>query len=218
MFIELRQEDSRFQRVASDPVAVQGHFRHVMRFGEDGIDEFAVTFFDFEDEIGANVTMNDWCMVIQCAADPRHGWQFVVINLDGLHPIQRGEPGFSDDAGDRIAHMTHLAVGQDRLELFVHRTSVAERHRMHTDQFAVAVGSPILGRQNPENAGHGGRFVCREGQDVGVRMRASNEGGIGHVWQHEIVRILTPAREETLILPPAQPLPEIHHAVLEYAL
>jgi len=118
------------------------------------------------------------------------------IDRNGLQRILGQSRRVGDDDGQRLAHITHLAVGNDRLfeAPDFRRRIVTQRNGRHL--------ADIGGRNDRMNAGPRQRDRGIDRADAAVRDRASQDRGMQHAFAVQIVDVLPTSREEAQILQP----------------
>src|SRR5262249_30273276 len=102
--------------------------------------------------------------------------------------------------------MMNLAAGECGARRLVHRPPVAERHRMHDLELAVAGSFPVLGGEREQDAGHLRCGVRRDSTNMRMRVRAASEGAPKRSRRGKIVPEPAFALQEPRILAPVQRL------------
>ena len=142
--------------------------------------------------------------------------QRIVRDLHRLGRVLGGVPGVGHDRGDDIADMVDLVAGEGRARRRIHGAAVAERHRMHDGELAVAGPGPIIGGQCQQHARPRRRGPCRHRDNARMGMRAAHEGAPGKAGQNDVIDVKSLPPDEAGILAPPQRLADVAVAVARF--
>jgi hypothetical protein len=127
----------------------------------------------------------------------------LVVHLDELREVLGQRAALGDDAGDRLAGVADLALGQDRVLV------VADLHALDRDlRVAGDTAREVGGRDDREDAG---RPLVRHAHvaDAGVRVRAADERDVGHAVEVDVVDVARGAAQHALVLAARQGTPDV---------
>ncbi len=179
--------------------------------GHRGFGLLAVAALDIEHDVGAEALVHE--RRLRCRpprADPHDAGSASIVDRYSLGGIFGGKPAFGHDRRDDVADVAHFIAGEGRTRRVVHRPAIAERHRMHDGQFAVAGALPIVGRQRQQHARHFCRGVVdRYVANARMRVRAAHERAPRGAGQRNVIDELALAAQEAHILAPAQRLADV---------
>ena len=193
-------------RVGGEPTVAQRQLDNLGGAGHRDLRLLAVAALDLEHQIATELFVHLRRIGRDSGDDIGNRRQRLVIDRDRLGGVLGLRTALGDHGRDDIADVMHLVPSESRARRAVHRPAVAERHRMHDGELAVAGVRPVLGREGEEHAGHcfGDSGVDRE--DARVSVRTAHERAPRRVRQTDVVDIATLAAQETVILAAAQRL------------
>ena len=200
------------QRGSGDAVGVERHRDHVMRPGEGRRRRLAVAALDLEDQVGAELLVQDRRVGIEAARDGGDRRQGIVVDRDRLGAVDRAVAVLGDHGGDHVADMVDLAGGERRAQHFVHRPSVGERHRVDAGQRPEPSRLPVGGGEHPEHPRQRRRRAI-DAADAGMGVGRAHEGDMRRAGGLDIVDEPTAPLEELVVLAAPQPLSDIHFRV-----
>src|SRR4029079_1761120 len=105
--------------------------------------------------------------------------------------------------------MANLSTCECRSRRAVHRTAIAERHRMYDGQFAMAGAFPVGGGQREQDPRHRRSSIGGDGIDARMRMRTAHECAPRHVRQGNVIDITSSSLNKANVLAAAQWLADI---------
>jgi hypothetical protein len=191
--------DARLHRVGHQPVVDEVQLRHVRRLGEDRIDLRLVAERPLVAlVVGRGVMKGDAAGLLRGIRHAHHRGQHLVVDLDRLGGILGLLHRIGHHHGHVVAHVAHLADGEDGVRRLLHRGAVGVVDEPAAGQPAhLAVD--VLAGEDARHAGHlrGRRGV--DGLDRRMRMRRTQEHGVGLVGQVHVVGVLPGADEEAVV-------------------
>ncbi len=129
-----------------------------------------------------------------------HRRQHLVIDLDPLGGVLRLRQRLGDDDRDRIADVVRLAMGDRRVRRHLHLRAVLGGDHPAADEIADLVGGKLGAGEHREHARHGGGRLGVDLPDLGVGMGRAQEIGMGLARTVDVVRVMTLAGDEALVL------------------
>ena len=128
------------------------------------------------------------------------GLQDIVVHVHELGRIDGLCRRLGDDYGNGITYVPDLVYGQRGMRRLLHGVAVLEIDLPAGRQTANEVGGHFLTRQHGYDPGRRAGRRAVDAFDLGVRVGAADDGGIGHFGQHDIVDVSAFAGDESLIL------------------
>ncbi len=200
-----------FHGHAAVAVMIEPPPQRVRRAGQSGLD-VALVDGELADDVGAQLLMDEGSTRpyrLLCVDDGR---QRLQVDRDELGRVLGGVAALRHHHGDRLADVTHLVGGKERLlrivQLVAHVGLPLGRQRelgiRHRRQQLQKLGAA----HHQGNAGRGGGGGRVHRPDAGVRHRTAHEGHVEHAGEDQIRHVLALAGEEPLILPPQDGLPD----------
>ena len=133
-----------------------------------------------------------------------HGGTRLVVDLDELRRVLGSRDGGRDHGGDRLAHVAHLVLSENRVGL------VGQLHAAWSADRKGSDATAQLGRGDHRQQS-GGRVRRPDSRDRGVRVVRANEHGVDHPGTVDVVDVASPSAQHARVLAPAQRHPDHAH-------
>ena len=147
--------------------------------------------------------MSSWtcgCALVAGVRGRRAGRQLLVVDLDQLGRVARLMIGLRDHAGDGVADVADLALGEHRMGARLHVRAVPGLDHPAADQIAPFGRLDVVAGQHREHAGRRLGAALVDAADPGVRVRRADEIGIDLARPVDVVREVPGAGDEALVL------------------
>ena len=168
-------------------------------FGEQGLGPRLVPRLPVKAHVARRLRPHRRCVGIERRAKVDAAGQHVVVDHDGLGRVLRRLLRLRHDEGDRVADVTHLAVGQHGMRHLGAAGAVAVLQRDNAGQAADAVRNQVLAGEDSQNAVHAGRHRGVDRQNARRRMRATQHDADGRVCHRDIVGVAPAADEQARV-------------------
>lgn len=125
--------------------------------------------------------------------------QRLVFDLKPLGGVLRLRRRLRDHDGDAVTDMPHLAVRENRLQGPVVAASFRQGRIREAWQPAEMLALGVLAREHGEDAARrlSRKFV--DAHDARMRMRRSQDVGVGQLRHRHVVHVTSPAGEKTRV-------------------
>ncbi len=188
---------ARLHGVGNQAVVGQVQLGHMGSGGEDCIHLALVADGPFVAMVVGSGFMQGRCL--GGIGDADHGAQHLVIHLDQLGGVFRLLQRFGHHHGDMVAHITHLALGQDGVRRLFHRVAVCRGDQPAARQAVDLVGRHILADKHVEYTGCGLGGGGVDAVDPGVGVRGPDEHRVALVGQRDVIGVLPATGEKAVV-------------------
>ena len=193
---------ARFHRVDHETVVDEFERDDARCLGEGGLGRLGVAhvIVPIEDDVAGNVVEQ----LRRARGDRILGLgdrrQLIIFDLDGFSGIARGVESLGHDQRHRLTDMSNLAESKHGPRGVVPRCTVAIDQRHHAGHVTESVGPNILAGGHKQYLGHAPRRGRVDALDMRVRHRRTQDEGVGHPRQGDVVGVAAPPGDKTQIL------------------
>ena len=126
--------------------------------------------------------------------------QYVVVDVDECSGRLGLPERLGDDERNLVAHVTHAALGDDRVLGLLHRGAVGRDDEPPAGQ--AADRRHILAGEDAEHSRRRARRIGVDAADAGVRVGAAHKEGVALARQCDVVGVLAAPGQESVVLAP----------------
>lgn len=181
--IVVRNDSARLQRHRG--VAAEGElFFHHVRGMRKGVIDRAVVELGPETGVICGARIDQRATNLSCTVDIDDDREVLIIDLDQLQRIFRKRPALGDDGHHGLPGPDHAVERQWQLRSRSHALEVVERAGPGRADLCE-----ILAGGNEMHAFECARLLGIDGDDLRVRMRTAQEGGMEHARQAKVADI-----------------------------
>ncbi len=200
--VEIAHCHARLHRIGHQPVVDQLERGDMRRLGK-GLVHRAFILFDKAPvitEVVLQLVMHQGGALFEGFLHVHDRWQFLDIELDRLGRIARLRIGLGHHGGNRIPHMTHLALCQHRMSRLLHHLAKPVGDLPAAGQAAHTF--EILAGKNPQDPRHGLGCAGIHLVQPPVRHIRTQEMHIGLPAQIDVIGVIAVSGQKPDILAP----------------
>ena len=185
--------------VGGEPIVDEVDHRHVRSTREGGVDGSPVAQLPVIDQVVGDIVVDE-CRGIVRVADRHDRAKHLIVDVDGLGRVLRLLVGLGDDDGHAVAHVTRLALRQERVRAHLHGRAVLGLHHPAADQVAQTVGLDVVAGEHGQDTRHAFRRGLVDPADAGMGIGRADEAGVRLPVLGDVVRVAAAAGDEALVL------------------
>ena len=194
------ERGARLDRVRHQAIVDQIDLGDVRCAGDRLIDRRLVAELPLVDRVARDVVVDLRRALVAGVCGRRARRQLLVVDLEQLGRIARLMVGLRDHAGDGVADIADLALGEHRMGAGLHVRAVPGLDHPAADQIAPAGRLDVVAGEHREHAGRRRGAALVDAADPGVRMGRADEIGIDLAGPVDVVREVPGPGDEALVL------------------